>query len=121
MWSWHRGSRRGADSSRRNNMDVKNIRDATDWFDVLQPSKRTQTAVMTLRPGKCSGSEPEGHKNSDQVLLVLKGEVEGEIANETITLHEGDVIVIPAGTRHKFSNRGSADVVTFNTYSPPEY
>jgi mannose-6-phosphate isomerase-like protein (cupin superfamily) len=36
-------------------------------------------------------------------------------------LREGDVIVISAGTRHKFSNRGSADAVTFNTYSPPEY
>lgn len=102
-------------------MDIRNIRDATDWFEVLQTSKRTQTAMMTLEPGKSSGSEPEGHKNSDQVLLVLKGEVEGEIANETITLYEGDVIVIPAGTRHKFSNRTSSEVVTFNTYSPPEY
>ena len=102
-------------------MDVKNIRDATDWFEVLQTSKRTQTAMMTLKPGKSSGSEMEGHKNSDQVLLVLKGEVEGEIVNETVTLHEGDVIIIPAGTRHKFTNRSSADVVTFNTYSPPEY
>lgn len=102
-------------------MDVKNIRDAGNWFDVLQTSKRTQTAMMTLEPGKSSGSEPEGHKNSDQVLLVLKGQVEGEIADETITLHEGDVVLIPAGTRHKFSNRSSSDVVTFNTYSPPEY
>ena len=102
-------------------MDVKNIRDATDWFEVLQTSERTQTAMMTLKPGKSSGSEPEGHKKSDQVLLVLKGEVEGEIVNETVTLHEGDVIIIPAGTRHKFTNRSSADVVTFNTYSPPEY
>ena len=102
-------------------MDVKNVRDATDWFEVLQTSKRTQTAMMILKPGKSSGSEPEGHKNSDQVLLVLKGEVEGEIVNETVTLHEGDVIIIPAGTRNKFTNRSSADVVTFNTYSPPEY
>lgn len=102
-------------------MDVKNIREATDWFEVLQTSRRTQTAMMTLKPGKSSGSEPEGHTNSDQVLLVLKGEVEGEIANETVILHEGDVIMIPAGTRHKFSNRSLADVVTFNTYSPPEY
>ena len=80
-------------------MDVKNIRDATDWFEVLQTSKRTQTAMMTLRPGKSSGSEPEGHKNSDQILLVLKGEVEGEIANETITLREGDVIMFAPATK----------------------
>ena len=102
-------------------MNVKNIREANDWFEVLQTTKRAQTVVMTLKPGKSSGSEPEGHKKSDQVLLVLEGEVEGEIEAKTVTLREGDVIVIPAGTRHKFSNRGSADAVTFNTYSPPEY
>ena len=102
-------------------MNVKNVREASDWFEVLQTTKRTQTAMMTLKPGKSSGSEPEGHKNSDQVLLVLKGKVEGEIADETLTLREGDVIVIPAGTRHKFSNRSSTDAVMFNTYSPPEY
>jgi len=96
-------------------------REASEWFEVLQTTKRTQTAVMILKLGKSSGSEPEGHKNSDQVLFVLGGEVEGEIADETVTLREGDVIVIPAGTRHKFSNRGSADAVTFKTYSPPEY
>src|SRR2546421_11816231 len=102
-------------------MNVKNICEASDWFEVLQTTKRTQTAVMTLKPGKSSGSEPEGHKDSDQVLLVLKGEVEGEIADEIRTFREGDVIVIPAGTRHKFRNRTSTDAITFNTYSPPEY
>jgi mannose-6-phosphate isomerase-like protein (cupin superfamily) len=102
-------------------MTVKNIREASDWFEVLQTTKRTQTAMMTLKPGKSSGSEPEGHKNSDQVLLVLEGEVEGEIGDQTITMKKGDVVVIPAGTKHKFTNRSSADVVTFNTYSPPEY
>jgi mannose-6-phosphate isomerase-like protein (cupin superfamily) len=102
-------------------MEVKNIREVTDWFAVLQTTERTQTAMMTLKAGKSSGSKPEGHKDSDQVLLVLEGEVEGEIGEETITMKKGDVIVIPAGTRHKFSNRSSADAVTFNTYSPPEY
>src|SRR5437762_13284480 len=102
-------------------MNVKNIREASDWFEVLQTTKRTQTAMMILKPGKSSVSEPVGHKNSDQVLLVVKGEVEGEIVNETVTLHEVEVITIPASTRHKFTNRSSSDVETFNTYSPLEY
>jgi len=100
---------------------MKNIREVSDWFDVLQTTARTQIAMMTLKPGQSSGSEQEGHKNSDQVLLVLDGEVEGEIGDNTITMREGDVVIIPAGTKHKFGNRSSADAVTFNTYSPPEY
>ena len=102
-------------------MNVRNIGEATAWFEVLQTTKRTQTAMMRLKPGRSSGSHKEGHRNSDQVLLVLEGEVEGEIADDTITLRKGDVIVVPAGTKHKFTNRASVDAVTFNTYSPPEY
>lgn len=102
-------------------MKIRNVRDVKSWFEVLQTTERTQTAMMTLKPGKSSGSRPEGHERSDQVLLVLRGEVEGEISGRTVKLGEGDVIVIPAGTKHKFSNHGSIDAVTFNTYSPPEY
>ena len=102
-------------------MKIKNIRDASDWFTVLQTGERVQTAMMTLAPGKSSGSKPEGHKKSDQVLLVLEGEVEGQIGEETITMRKGDVVVIPAGAKHRFTNRSARDVVTFNTYSPPEY
>jgi mannose-6-phosphate isomerase-like protein (cupin superfamily) len=102
-------------------MEIKNIREAKGFFQVLQTSRRTQTAMMTLQPGKSSGSNPEGHEKSDQVLLVLDGEVEGEIGKETIMMKKGDVVVIPAGTKHKFTNRSSTKAVTFNTYSPPEY
>jgi mannose-6-phosphate isomerase-like protein (cupin superfamily) len=102
-------------------MNIRNIGEATAWFEVLQTTTRTQTAMMTLKPGRSSGGHKEGHRNSDQVLLVLEGEVEGEIRDDTITLRKGDVIVIPAGTKHKFTNRASVDAVTFNTYSPPEY
>jgi mannose-6-phosphate isomerase-like protein (cupin superfamily) len=102
-------------------MDTKNVQDAREWFSVLQTGKRVQTAIMTLTPGKSSGEEPEAHRSSDQVLLVLEGEVTGELEGKQKTLKEGDVIIIPAGVRHKFTNRGKKDCVTFNTYSPPEY
>ena len=60
-------------------------------------------------------------KCSTQVLLVLAGEVFGEIGGKRKKLKEGDVLVIPAGVKHKFTNRGKKECVTFNTYSPPEY
>lgn len=102
-------------------MKIRHISEATGFFEVLQTSKQTQTAMMTLAPGQSSGSAKEGHRRSDQVLLVLEGEVVGEIGDDTVTMRQGDVVVIPAGTKHKFTNRSSASAVTFNTYSPPEY
>ena len=32
-----------------------------------------------------------------------------------------DVLVIPAGVKHRFTNRGNKPAVTFNVYSPPAY
>ena len=102
-------------------MHLTNISKATEWFEVLQTTDRTQTAMMTLAPGEASGSSAEGHANSDQVLLLLEGELAGEVGAERPTLRKGDVLVIPAGVKHRFENRGSTAAVTFNVYSPPEY
>ena len=102
-------------------MHLTNISKATEWFEVLQTTARTQTAMMTLAPGQASGSSAEGHSDSDHVLLMLEGELAGEIGPERPTLRKGDVLLIPAGVKHRFENRGNTAAVTFNVYSPPEY
>jgi mannose-6-phosphate isomerase-like protein (cupin superfamily) len=101
-------------------MELANIGEGQEWFEVLQTGDKSQTAMMTLQPGKSSG-EKEGHKKSEQVLLLLEGELAGEIGEEHATLKKGDVLLIPAGVKHRFTNRGNKTAVTFNVYSPPEY
>ena len=102
-------------------MKIKNIKESEEWFQVLQTGKKSQTAVMTLRSGQSSGEKAEAHKTSEQVLIVLEGEVLAEIGSEKENMKQGDVILIPAGTKHKFSNKAKTAAVTFNVYSPPEY
>jgi len=102
-------------------MDVTNIDRATDWFEVLQTSERSQTAMMTLAPGDSTGDKAEAHKKSDQVLLMFDGELTGEVGDEHPRLKKGDVIIIPAGVKHRFTNRAAKPAVTFNVYSPPAY
>ena len=102
-------------------MHLTNISNTSDWFEVLQTTERTQTAMMTLAQGEASGSSAEGHEKSDQVLLMLEGELAGEVGAERPTLRKGDVLVIPAGVKHRFRNVGRTPAVTFNVYSPPEY
>ena len=77
--------------------------------------------MMTLAPGKSSGGKVEAHDDSDQVLLILEGELSGEIGDEHLSLKKGDVIMIPAGVKHRFTNRSQKGAVTFNVYSPPAY
>jgi mannose-6-phosphate isomerase-like protein (cupin superfamily) len=102
-------------------MNVTNIDKAKDWFEVLQTSERSQTAMMTLAPGDSTGDKAEAHEKSDQVLLMLDGELTGEVADEHPTLKKGDVIIIPAGVKHRFTNRAAKPALTFNVYSPPAY
>ena len=104
-----------------NAVQIANIGDAREWFQVLQTHRKTQTAVMALEPGRSSGEKAEAHEGSEQVLLLLEGELEAEIAGNRQRIRKGDVVLIPAGVPHRFTNSGKARAVTFNTYSPPEY
>jgi quercetin dioxygenase-like cupin family protein len=50
------------------------------------------------------------HEHTEQVMLVLEGEVEMTIEEETKLLRAGDVVVVNRGLRHKLH---SANGVTF--------
>jgi mannose-6-phosphate isomerase-like protein (cupin superfamily) len=102
-------------------MKVTNISEAKEWFEVLQTGERSQTAMMTLAPGDATGDKAEAHEKSDQVLLMLEGELTGEVGDERPRLKKGDVIIIPAGVKHRFINQSDRPAVTFNVYSPPAY
>jgi len=98
-----------------------NVSNARDWFQVIGTTARSQTAIMRLDANASSSEELNTHPHSDQVLLVLEGEVRGEIAGETLQLARGDFVTIPAGTPHHFQNTGDAPALTFNVYAPPAY
>ncbi len=76
---------------------------------------------MTLQAGEASSEGPSAHSESDQVLLVLEGELVAEIGSAQAVLRKGDSVTVPAATPHKFSNKGQERVVTFNVYAPPAY
>lgn len=99
----------------------RSIHDYKEWFQVLDGTERSQAAIMKLEPGKASGDEAEAHEGSDQILLVTEGEVEGEIEGDTFLVRAGEFILIPAGTKHRFVNRGDVPALTFNVYAPPVY
>jgi mannose-6-phosphate isomerase-like protein (cupin superfamily) len=102
-------------------MNLSSIDKAQEWFEVLQTGDRSQTAMMTLEPRDATGEKAEAHEKSDQVLLMLEGELSGEVGDERPKLKKGDVIIVPAGVKHRFVNHGQNTAVTFNVYSPPAY
>ncbi len=106
-------------------MNILNIREATEEFHLLETAGRTQTATMRLVPGAATSGELETHPHSDQVVLVLEGEVVAEVVaeagEERTTLRVNDSVVIPAGVKHRFINEGAVTVFAFTVYGPPAY
>jgi hypothetical protein len=45
-------------------MKAMNIKEAKGWFEILQTSERSQTAMMMLAPGKSSGERPRRMKKA---------------------------------------------------------
>ncbi len=76
---------------------------------------------MVLTSGGQSSEKMNVHRNSDQVLLVVEGELLAEVDGKKSKMRRGDTCTVPAGTPHRFENSGDGRAVTFNVYSPPEY
>jgi mannose-6-phosphate isomerase-like protein (cupin superfamily) len=102
-------------------MNVAHTRTVRRLFKVLQTSKRSQTAMMVLKPGEESGPMGNDHLKSEQVLYVVEGRVVAEIGTERRTLKAGDTVIVPLRARHRFVNKSRRTVVTFNVYAPPTY
>jgi mannose-6-phosphate isomerase-like protein (cupin superfamily) len=100
---------------------VGNLHDAELWSEVLHTTKLSQSAVMTLKPGDESSEAMNTHESSDQVVLVISGEVEAEMGGMKRKLKQGDTCIIPAGTPHRLANPGTKPALTFSVYAPPVY
>ena len=89
------------------------------FFRVLQQTRITQTAVMTIEPGGDAGP-PERH-GGDQVIYVIDGEASITIGATTKRCGPGTLAVVPAGTEHHVTNAGDRPLFFLTIYSPPQY
>ncbi len=59
------------------------------------------------------------HEETDDLFLVLKGEVDIELRGETITLREGQMFVVPAGVEHRPVARKEAHLLIIEPSGTP--
>lgn len=100
---------------------MPNVNDQRSGFAVLENGRQLQTAVMVLDSGEESGPLGNEHPESEQVLYVVEGLVEGEIDRRHFTMVAGDSVIVPYGAPHRFVNRSMDRAVTFNVYAPKAY
>ena len=90
-----------------------------EFFKVLETTEKSQVGVMTIEPGADSGPE-EIHKG-DQIIYVMEGIADIEVGNEKAKLLSGEMLIIPALSRHHIYNRSNIQLLFITIYAPPEY
>ena len=78
---------------------------------------RISCGVVKLEPGK--GHERHNHPESEEMLYVVRGEGEQEIAGETREVSAGDMLFVPQGVYHGTVNTGWEPLVLIAVYAPP--
>lgn len=89
------------------------------FFEILQQTHRSQTAVMTVGPGQDAG--PEETHPGDQVVYVIEGEAVVRVAGQDHRAGPGGLLMVPAGTPHHLRNPGKVPLFFVTVYAPPAY
>jgi mannose-6-phosphate isomerase-like protein (cupin superfamily) len=92
---------------------------SADFRRVLWTGRHVQLVVMTIPPGGEIGEEV--HEGTDQILTFVSGVGEADVAGQTKPVAAGDLVAVPAGTRHNFRNTGANPLVLYTVYGPPEH
>jgi mannose-6-phosphate isomerase-like protein (cupin superfamily) len=93
--------------------------ESPDFRRVLWTGKNTQLVIMTIPPGGEIGEEV--HEDIDQILTFVSGVGRADVGGESEDVAQGDLVVVPAGTRHNFRNTGGNPLVLYTVYGPPEH
>ena len=90
-----------------------------NWMSTpaVTGGERFSAGVVKLEPGK--GHERHTHPDSDEILYVIRGEGEQEVADETREIETGDMVFVPEGVEHGTVNTGWEPLLLLAVYAPP--
>jgi mannose-6-phosphate isomerase-like protein (cupin superfamily) len=90
----------------------------SDFRRVLWTGKHTQVVIMTIPAGGEIGEEVH---EVDQILTFVSGVGEAKVSGQTRKVTQGDMVIVPAGLKHNFTNTGPNPLVLYTVYGPPEH
>lgn len=90
-----------------------------DFRRVLWTGKHAQLVVMTIPPDGEIGEEV--HEGTDQLVTIVSGIGKADVAGKTEQVSGGDLVAVPAGTKHNFRNVGPNPLILYTVYGPPEH
>ncbi len=100
--------------------DIRRLaRENEDFRREVMTGPHSQVVLMSVAPGSEIGEEV--HDDVDQVLVFVEGTGEAVLEGQSSGVEPGDLVFVPAGTRHNFVNRGDTALKLYTIYSPPEH
>jgi quercetin dioxygenase-like cupin family protein/type 1 glutamine amidotransferase len=87
------------------------------WY-VSRELKNSDTMTVgqaIINPGQ--ENPRHYHPNCDEVLHVIKGHILHSMGSQTVEMHEGDTVSIPAGVRHNAKNLGTEPAILSISFS----
>ena len=86
-----------------------------------KPFHALEVIAAQFDPGGSTGEEPYTHGDSEELLLVIEGEVHVQLGNEIHELHTGDSVNYRSSTPHRVSNPGDETAEVLFVITPPSY
>lgn len=93
--------------------------DNDNFRKVLYTAKNMQLVLMTLKPGEDIGEEV--HPDIDQFFRIEAGTGKSIINGNEYDLSDGDVIIVPQGSKHNIINTGDKALQMYTIYTPPNH
>ncbi len=86
-----------------------------------KPFHSLEAVAAVFDPGGSTGDEPYTHGDSEELLLVLAGRIQLQLASELLDLSTGDSVNYRSSTPHRVSNPGDETAEVLFVISPPSY
>ncbi len=98
----------------------KDVMENTNFRKVMYTTKNMQLVVMSLKPNETI--DEEAHGNTDQLFRFESGVGQVVVNGNTYHVTNGDLVIIPAGSKHTIRNIDKVLNLKFYTvYSPPKH
>jgi mannose-6-phosphate isomerase-like protein (cupin superfamily) len=91
----------------------------SNFRQVLYTGPHSQLVLMSLLPGEDIGEEV--HQGTDQILVIVSGQGQAVLNDETKDIAPQSLVFVPAGTKHNIKNTGIGSMKLYTIYAPPEH
>lgn len=102
-------------------MTAKNVTEKLSMFsEHWTPKILTTYNGNDIMVAKLKGEfEWHSHPDTDDFFMIVKGELDLELRDQTIHMKEGDIYVVPAGVEHRPVAREEVHVMLIETTGTP--